>query len=133
MKCVCVWGGIHTHSPESVAHTFMAGGLAQVFPWLYLISEGDTRPIHSPCMFGNISETGIQCTKNILARGTEMKWKSTSENVSNFFQMSPISLVVGMLSCFPFSTFYSYIFKYEMSENKVFKMNVTHPYSYICI
>lgn len=85
----------------------MAGDLAQAFPQLYPIKEGGMKPMHLACVFGSFSEAGIQCKNNMVARGTGMEWKSTSEHVSDFFQMSLISLIVGILSCFPLSTFYS--------------------------
>lgn len=113
--CVCTY--IFIRISGTCSH---GRGLGHVPPQLRLINEGDMRLMHWSRVFGSFSQAGIQCTKNMLARGIGMEWKSTPENISNFFQMFPINLVVGMLSYFPLSTFYSHIFKYEMSKNKVF-------------
>lgn len=98
---VCVWVCACEYTRTRISGTHSHGReFGPVSPRLYPINEGDTRLMHWSCVFGSFSEAGIQCTKNMLARGTGMKWKNTPENVSNFFQMSRISMVLASFSVF---------------------------------
>lgn len=97
-ECVCMYVLAYLITKVSVSHREGEGHVSLPdWVWSRKVACG---PCLGPTCLAASPKAGIQCTKSMLAKGIEMEWKSTPENVSNFFHMSPISWMLAYFSVF---------------------------------